>query len=509
MRILGMPIPFTGESQKALSSVPYGTSGWYPVIHEPFPGAWQRNLPINTDTAASFHADFACKTLIARDIAKLRLKLSEMDENNIWSEVTNPAYSPVLRKPNDYQTRNQFWENWMLSKLSRGNTYVLKVRDNRNVVTALHVLDPTRVQTLVSDDGSVFYRISRDNLAGTDEITVPAREVIHDRMNCLFHPLCGTPPVFASGLASMLGLNAQKASALLFENSSMPGGIVTAPAEVNESQAASFKQKWEANFSKINLGRIAILDNGMKYEKIAMTNVEGQMVESLKWSAEVVCSVYHVPPYKVGVGALPSYNNVQALNVEYYSQALQSHIEEAEELLDHALGIGWGVGLGTEFDTENLLRMDSQSQVIAIRDAVGAGVMSPNEGRGKLDLKPVEGGESPYLQQQNYSLAALAKRDAQADPFAPNVPAPAASPAAANDDEESEEAEADEADVVDEKSIMVPPDLALKVASVVRLLHEAPPIVQRAAAPAPLPRVIRIERDDDGSLVPVYAEQRP
>jgi len=57
--------------------------------------------------------------------------------------------------------------------------------------------------------------------------------------------------------------------------------------------------------------------------------------------------------------------------------------------------------------------------------------MSPNEGRSKLDLKPVDGGESPYLQQQNYSLAALAKRDAQADPFAPNTPNTPAAPAPA------------------------------------------------------------------------------
>src|SRR5580765_1988138 len=197
MRIFGLPIPFTGESQKALSSVPYGSSGWYPVIHESFPGAWQRNIEVNTDTAASFHADFACKTLIARDIAKLRVKLVEKDANDIWSEVTNPAFSPVLRRPNDYQTRNQFWESWVLSKLSRGNNYVLKVRDNRNVVTALHVLDPTRVQPLVSDDGSVFYRLDDDNLAGIDDVVVPAREIIHDRMNCLFHPLVGTPPIFA------------------------------------------------------------------------------------------------------------------------------------------------------------------------------------------------------------------------------------------------------------------------------------------------------------------------
>jgi phage portal protein BeeE len=170
----------------------------------------------------------------------------------------------------------------------------------------------------------------------------------------------------------------------------------------------------------------------MKYEKMALTSVENQMVEQLKWSAEVVCSVYHVPPYKVGVGVLPTYNNVQALNVEYYSQALQSHIEEIEEVLDAALGIGVGESLGTEFDTDNLLRMDTVTQVTAIRDAVGAGVMTPNEGRGKLDLKPVTGGDSPFLQQQNYSLQALAKRDAQADPFAPATPpAPPQPPAQA------------------------------------------------------------------------------
>ena len=321
-----------------------GGGGWNPIIREPFTGAWQRNLEIRNDDASAFHADFACKTLIARDIGKLRIRLAEKDTNDIWSETTNPAFSPVLRRPNDYQTRNQFYECWMLSKLSRGNTYVLKVRDDRHVVTDLHVLDPTRVQPLVSDDGAVYYRLSSDNLAGVNEdITVPAREIIHDRMNCLFHPLVGTAPVFASGLASMLGINAQKTSALLFENASQPGGLLIYPGEINGVEEQRVKEQFEQRFSRANLGRVAVLSAGAKYEKVAMTHVEGQMVESLKWSAEVVCSVYHVPPYKVGVGALPSYNNVQALNVEYYSQALQSHIEEIEELSTTRLGLAAGL----------------------------------------------------------------------------------------------------------------------------------------------------------------------
>src|SRR5215510_6177012 len=426
MQILGVQIPFTATKQKAaLTSLPY-TSGYltsYPIVYESFPGAWQQDVPIRNDLAQAFHADFACKTLIARDIAKLRVKLVEKDANTeIWSETTNPAYSPVLRRQNDYQTRNQFFENWMLSKLSRGNTYVLKVRDARNVVVDLHILDPMRVQPLISEDGTVFYRLMTDYLAGIKEITVPARDIIHDRCNCLFHPLVGTPPIFASGLASMLGINAQKASNLLFQNSSTPGGILTAPGEISQVEEQRIKEEWEQRFSRVNLGRVAVLSGGMTYQKLPMTNVEVQLLENLKWSAQVVCSVYHVPGYKVSVEPLPSHINIQSLNCEYYAQALQSHIEEIEELLDYALGIGEASGLGTQFDTDNLLRMDTATLVTTIKDAVGAGVMAPNEGRSKFDLKPVEGGDQPYLQQQNYSLEALAKRDAQADPFAPASP---------------------------------------------------------------------------------------
>lgn len=91
---------------------------------------------------------WACITLIAGDISKLRIKLMAKDADGTWNETTNPAYSPVLYDPNPYQTDHQFLEHWILSKLLAGNTYVLKRRDNRNVVSALYVLDPSKVQAL-------------------------------------------------------------------------------------------------------------------------------------------------------------------------------------------------------------------------------------------------------------------------------------------------------------------------------------------------------------------------
>lgn len=427
MRIFGLDISF---ARKELSPVDTGR-GWWPIIRESFTGAWQRNVTVNVDAVMSHHAVFACQTLIASDISKLRVKLVAQDSNGIWSETKNPAYSPVLRKPNGYQNRMQFFETWVLSKLNRGNTYVLKQRDGRGVVVKLYVLDPNRCRPLVADDGSVFYELMTDKLSEIpqERLVVPAREIIHDRFNCLFHPLVGLSPIYANGLAAMQGLAIQNNSTLLFQNGARPSGILTAPGDITKQTADELKAYWESNFSGTNAAKVAVLGDGLKYEAMAMSAVDSQLIDQLKWTAEVICSTYHVPPYKIGIGQQPTYNNVQALNTEYYSQCLQVHLEAIELCLDE--GLGTGETLGTEFDLDGLLRMDSVAQMEVLKNA--AGILSPDEMRAKLDRKPVAGGDSPYLQQQNYSLEALAKRDAQDDPFGTSNP-----PAPANDDAETE-----------------------------------------------------------------------
>lgn len=427
MKLFGL----TFGREKALEPVA-DRGGWWPVIREAFSGAWQENVEIRADTVMSFHAVFACQTLIASDIAKLRVKLVAQDGDGIWTETKNPAYSPVLRKPNGYQNRIQFFECWVLSKLQRGNAYILKQRDGRGVVTRLYVLNPDLVKPLVSASGDVFYELDTDNLSELGErIVVPARDIIHDRFNCFFHPLVGLSPIFANGLAATQGLAIQSNSTRLFQNGGRPGGILTAPGAIADETATRLKAHWDANYSGVNAGKVAVLGDGLKYESLAFNAVDNQTIEQLKWTAEVVCSTYHVPPYKIGIGQQPTYNNVQALNTEYYSQCLQVLIESIELCLDE--GLATGETLGTEFDVDNLLRMDSVTQMDVLTK--GAGILKVDEMRAKLDKKPVEGGDTVYLQQQNYSLAALAKRDAAADPFGTAAP-----PTPANDDTELEEA---------------------------------------------------------------------
>lgn len=432
-----------------LSGISSSNSWWgWTRIRESFSGAWQRNVVLDTtDQMLSFSAVYACVTGIATDIAKLRIKLDE-EKDGIWTEITsNQPWLPLFRKPNHYQTRIQFIEQWELSKLLWGNAYVIKQRDGRGIVNALYVLNPGRVTPLVSQDeeGAVFYRLQPDYLSQLPEdVTVPASEIIHDRMNCLFHPLVGVSPLYACALAATLGNRIQDSSTGFFENRAMPGGMITVPGAITKETSDNLKAQFERSYGGENVGKIAVLSDGMKFEAMQMTAEAAQLAEQLKWTVEDVARAFHYPLFKLG-GPLPPYaGNVESLIISYYTDCLQILIESLESCLDEGLALP--LGMGTEMDLDNLMRMDTTALFETNSKGVGGGWMKPNEARFKANYPSVKGGDTPYLQQQNYSLAALNKRDTSDDPFPKsNPPTPTELPPAKNlDDDELETVFADE-----------------------------------------------------------------
>lgn len=431
-----------GWLAKSLSPIS-GRGGWQSIIREPFAGAWQRNLEATQENILAFSPLYACVTLIATDIGKLRTVLREEGSDGIWREVKVPAFSPLLRKPNRYQNPIQFRQWWIMSKLLAGNVYVLKQRDDRNVVTGLYVLDPTRVQPMVTDEGDVYYALSTDNLNNLPQsVVVPASEIIHDRMNCLFHPLVGVSPLYAAALPAAQGLGMQIDSRNFFASGARPSGILTAPGPISEATAVTLKETWSTGFTGANSGKVAVVGDGMKFEPMKFTAVDSQFIEQMKLSAEWVCTAFHVPAFKIGAGTIPAGQKVADLNQIYYADCLQGLIEDFEQTL--ADGLSLGEAREIYCDIDGLLRMDAESMFQTLGEGIKNTILKPNEARKRLNLPPVEGGDSVLSQQQNYSLAALAKRDAQADPFATSQPDAPDNPepdASIDEDPEAEAAE--------------------------------------------------------------------
>ena len=412
------------RKEKALQQP--SSSVWTPLfsfVREPFGGAWQRNFEVRNETVLSYYAVFSCITLIASDISKMSPAIQSKDSNGIWKDVSDTSFDSLIGKPNQFQNTIQFFETWMNSKLSRGNTYVMKVKNNSGKITELRILDPDKVIPLVADDGSVFYQISPDQISGLPtQVTVPAREIIHDRFNCLFHPLIGISPIYACGLAAMQGKHIQESSAFFFKNGGKPSGVITIPGAVDAEKAKEIKAAWDVGYTGENAGKTGLLSGGAEYKAITMSAVDAQTVEQQKLSAEMVCSAFHVPAYKAGVGEIPSSDNVEALEQQYYSQCLQVLIESIEALLKETFELGQNKRV--ELDIGALLRMDSERRMKALGEGVKNTILTPNEARKSENLPPVEGGDALYLQQQNFSLPALARRDASDNPFGKNTSDP-------------------------------------------------------------------------------------
>lgn len=405
---------FTIAREKALSAVGGAWRNIFRLISEPFSGAWQKNIEEKRGDLLTYPTLYACIYRISSDVGKLPFSLRQRGANGVWTEVPNSAYDPVLRKPNGFQTPAQFREYWLLTKLIHGNAYVLKRRDARGVVTALYVLDPERVLPMVSDSGAVFYQLQTDKLNTlpdgypADNLIVPANEVIHDRCMTIHHPLIGVPPLAAAHWPALKNMKIMRSATEFFANNAQPGGLLTAPAGMSDDDAKAVQEYWNKEFNGAQSGKVAIIGADMKFTPFAMKSIDAQMVEQMRYSDEQICQPFGIPPFKVGIGTIPSGLGVDGVNLMYYNDALQPHIQHMEDLLDDGLQIKRP--LGVELDTEPLLRMDEAKKAEVETKLVAGMIKTPDEGRRRFNLSATGGGDTLWGQNQDYPLGMLADR---------------------------------------------------------------------------------------------------
>lgn len=441
----------SGEMVEVKTAVaPMGISDWAGgmfQVQESYPGAWQSGVVLETsENLFRFSSVYACVSLISNDVAKLPARLQRQAADGVWDNVTSGSpFLPLLVRPNRYQNWSQFIQQWVMSKLSAGNAYVYLERDGRGgesnqvgVVRAMYVLDPRNVLPSEAPDGEVYYQVSSDELAQLQTRAVlSSAEIIHDRMMPIWHPLIGVSPLYASGVAATVGIRIQRSSETFFKNLSRPSGQLTAPGRISDELVLRLKTEFERRFSGDNVGRLFVSGEGLKYEAIAPPkSTDSQLSEQHEISVKDVAGAFHVPLYKIGAGQYPNLTSVGAMNQDYYDHAIQIHITGIEECLNWALGLG-KLGLRVNLDEGGIMRMDPLARAEVTASEIKSATLSPNEGRLRENRHGVTGGESPYLQQQNYSLAALAKRDAKEDPFAKDQSAAAPTENPPEDDDEA------------------------------------------------------------------------
>lgn len=401
----------------------------------PFGNGWERGLRLVAGPmdGRGVPAAFACVMSFSRATSQATPTHKRISSSGKHEVVETSPAARLLRYPNAYQTWDQFLFNVVAGMGFDGEALALIVRDDRQAPIELHPVPRRAWQPYVAPEtGAVFYMVaeSSQGLYPQRLELVPARDVIHFRQYTPRHPLVGETALTAAALATGINVALNASQAAFFENMARPAGILSTDQALSRDQMVRLRTAFEEQSAGMAQGKLPILGNGLKFQPLAISSVDAQLIESQRMSVAQICWTLGVPPPVIGIMEGATYNNVEQLINHWLAVSLGSLLETVERLLDRAFALPRNEYV--ELDTNALLRSDLAARIDALTKGIQGGLYAPNEARELEGLNPQPAGDVPFMQQQMTPLPMLAKiaEKAAAPTPAPVAPRPDASPAA-------------------------------------------------------------------------------
>ena len=430
MGLLGKAFSYLGikSSQGGYSQGPYNlpvTGGTLPA-GSPW-NFWQTGVdPVGTGRSAMVEA---CVSAYAQTVAMCPGNHWRWTKEGGRERIDNSALVRILRTPNDYQTISDFLLNAVNNLLDEGNAYAIVLRNNRFEPTELHLMNPRSSAAQIAVDGSIFYHLSGNPIVDKrfgDRLIVPARDVLHLRLHTPRHPLIGESPLAAAALQLAAGDAALQQQIRFYLNQSRPSFVLTTDQILTREQVIQLRESWNEQSSGMNRGGTPILTAGLKAQMIGSTAKDSDLAAILKLSDQAIAAVYRTPLQILGASDSAPFASTEALMGSWRAGGLGfmlNHIEEAFGQLFKLTGVP---NEYVEFDTSALLRSDFKTRIEGWSIGVKAGIFDRNVARADFELAPVEGGDEPWVQQQDVPLSVATElANNPPEPVAPSLPAPA------------------------------------------------------------------------------------
>ena len=177
--------------------------------------------------------------------------------------------------------------------------------------------------------------------------------------------------------------------------------------DVKISKKELLRRDWEKRHAgPSNAARIAILDFGLEYKPIAVSNRDAQFVEQTELSVQDIARFFGVPLYKLQAGK-QSYSSNEQNAIEYVVGTLHPKVTAyEEELVYKLLPPSEARRYRVRMNMMAELRGDYASRGTWYRVMREIGAYSVNDIRALEDLSDVEGGDDRYASLNYVPLAA-------------------------------------------------------------------------------------------------------
>lgn len=386
--------------------------------------------PVNERTAMQTTAVYACVRILAEAVASLPLHVYEYQDDGGKKLVhDHPLYYLLHDEPNPEMTSFVFRETLMSHLLIWGNAYAQIIRDGAGRVLGLYPLLPDKMEVQRDDKGNIYYVYSRNSdenptFKKYGNIKLKAEDVLHIP-GLGFDGLIGYSPIAMAKNAVGMTLACEEYGASFFSNGANPGGVLEHPGVLKDP--SKVRESWNSVYRGVsNAHKIAVLEEGMKYQQIGIPPEEAQFLETRKFQINEIARLYRIPPHMVGDLDKSSFSNIEQQSLEFVKYTLDPWVIRWEQSLQRSLLLPGEKGkYFIKLNVDGLLRGDYQSRMNGYAVGRQNGWFSANDIREMENMNPISDEEGGNLYLINGAMTKLADAGAFAktDTGQQNAPA--------------------------------------------------------------------------------------
>ena len=386
--------------------------------------------PVNERTAMQTTAVYACVRILAEAVASLPLHVYEYQDDGGKKLVhDHPLYYLLHDEPNPEMTSFVFRETLMSHLLIWGNAYAQIIRDGAGRVLGLYPLLPDKMDVQRDEKGNIYYVYSRNSdenpmFKEYGNIRLKAEDVLHIP-GLGFDGLIGYSPIAMAKNAVGMTLACEEYGASFFANGANPGGVLEHPGVLKDP--SKVRESWNSVYRGVNNAhKIAVLEEGMKFQQIGIPPEEAQFLETRKFQINEIARLYRIPPHMVGDLDKSSFSNIEQQSLEFVKYTLDPWVIRWEQSLQRSLLLPGEKGkYFIKLNVDGLLRGDYQSRMNGYAVGRQNGWFSANDIREMENMNPIPDEEGGNLYLINGAMTKLAEAGAFAktDTGQQNTPA--------------------------------------------------------------------------------------
>lgn len=348
---------------------------------------------VSADTALKLSTVWACVTLLAETVATLPLVVYQQASDGKQRATNHPLYSVLHDQPNQTQTAFEFWLMMMAHLLLRGNAYAFILPGARGFADQLEPIHPDAVAVEKLENGRLRYLVQQKD--GTRK-PYTQDDIFHLRGLSL-DGVTGVSVIRYARDTVGLGMAAEHYGSRFFRNDSRPGGVLQTDKKLTPDAANRLKVGWESAHSGGNQHRVAVLEEGMKWQQIAIAPQDAQYLETREFQAEDVCRWFRVPPHMVGLTSKATSwgSGIEQMSIGFVTYTLLPWLVRIKQAISRDLILATDRYFA-DFVIEGLLRGNITDRYTAYATGVQWGWLSPNEIRRLENMNARPNGDS-YL----------------------------------------------------------------------------------------------------------------